>query len=139
VENKPTIRPLFEEVAMRQRAFVLLALAALVLNASRTRLAADPKPPEVPTAAGVIFQLVPGDTRCPAATHLIKYCNFQTGTFLAFDNPNRRHNNLPTGYVTVRGAEDFEACPPYRLVHVKLIGKFPHDVFPPPCEPPTYP
>jgi hypothetical protein len=123
---------------MRLRAVLLLVIGVLLSDATWTRLAADPGPHQF-TAGGVIFKLVPEDTRCPAATHVMKYCNNDPGTFLVFDNPNKRHNNLPTGYCTVRGDEDFEACPPYRLVHVKLLGRFPHGVFPPPCEPPTYP
>ena len=124
---------------MRLRAVYLLAIVALLSDATRTRLAADPKPPDPVEAAGVIFKLVPEDTRCPAATHVMKYCNNDPGTFLAFDNTNQRHNNLPAGYCTVLGDEDFEACPPYRLVHVRNVGKFPHGVYPLPCEPPEYP
>ena len=124
---------------MRLRAVLLLAIAALLSDTTGTRLAADPKPPELATAGGVIFKLVPEDTRCPAATHIMKSCENDPGTFLVFDNPNRRHNNIPTGYSTVRGEEDFAACPPYRLVHVRHFARFHHGVFPPPCAPPTYP
>jgi hypothetical protein len=123
---------------MRLGAVLLFAIPALLSDTTGTRLAADPKPYPI-TAGGVIFELVPEDTRCPAATHIIKSCNNDPGTFLVFDNTDMRHNNLPDGYCTIRGDEDFEACPPYRLVHVRFIGKLPHGVYPLPCEPPAYP
>lgn len=121
---------------MRLRAVVLLAFAALFSDATRARLAADPPPSTGET--GVLFTIVPEDTRCPAATHVMKYCENSPGTFVVFVNPNKRHNNLPIGgYCTVRGDEDLRACPPYRLIHVRRIEKL---AAPPlPCEPPTYP
>ena len=79
---------------MRLRAVLRLAIAALLSDTTGTRLAADPKPPEPATASGVIFKIVPEDTRCPAATHIMKSCENDPGTFMVFDNPNRRHNSV---------------------------------------------
>jgi len=138
-ENQASLIHSIEEALMRLRSILLLAVAALLSDATGTYFAAHRKPPRPFTAAGAIFKIVPEDTRCPAATHVMLLCDTDHGTFLVFNNPKKRHNNLPGSSNMVRGEEDFEACPPYRLVHVKFLGRLSRKYPPPLCEPPTYP
>jgi hypothetical protein len=117
---------------MRPRAVLLVVLCALLCGASPGRLVADPTPRARGTAAGVIVPIPPGDTHCPVATHALAECGgIAPNMYLLFDKIKGK--KITCGYVTIYGEEDLDACPGYRLIHVKRFGKL--FAPPPPCAP----
>ena len=115
---------------MRLRAVFLLTFAVLLLDAARTRFAADPPPPINFSAIGWITPISPEDTNCPAATHDLRSCPSLTPAYyLVFEKANDGPNDQL--WANVLGDLDVDTCAPYSLIHVRRVAKT--KLIPPPC------
>ena len=98
---------------MRLRAILLLAFAVLLLDAARTRFAADPPPPSNISAIGWITPISPENTNCPVATHDLRECpSLSPGYYLVIEKTNgwaKRPRGLGPGCMR---AVQVDSCPP---------------------------
>jgi hypothetical protein len=137
-QNCPTHLPWSEEVAMRLRSVFLLALAVLLFDATWTRFAADPPPPNM-SVIGWIIPISGENTNCPVATHDLRECpsippSLYSGYYLVFEkgfDNGWRKDNIDNIWANVLGDLDLNTCAPYRLIHVRRLAKT--RLIPPPC------
>jgi hypothetical protein len=116
---------------MRLRAVLLLAFAVLLLHPAGTRFAADPPPPSDISAIGWITPISLEDSNCPIATHDLRECRSLAPGYYMVIEKTRGWAKI-SGWGTVRGTLDLDACAPYKLIHVRRLMKK-TEVLPPPC------
>ncbi len=101
---------------------IMLAVACLLVDATETRLIADPEVDVV--QVGVLF----ADTSCPAATYKLVDCPYYStapSAYLAIERQKGKPKNLENTWVLVIGVEDAVTCAPTRLIRVRSIERSP--------------